>query len=131
MRFLIAIILSGFSSLSFACTDFNGTYRDLNTSSEVQIIQTACLLVTTISEGATVAMTIDNQYHTLSDTVSYRGSFPADKLLLEFNIHLDSEGAATDQESKLLLSLDENNNLVTVATQPDGTVDTLLQTRIK
>jgi hypothetical protein len=134
LKLLIILPFLVLSSVALACTDFTGTYRDLENASEVQIIQTKCTSVTTISDGATVVMAIDGKFNILSYeepvTVLYRAVFESNNLVIDFRIHLDLSDVSTDQVSNVVFSLDSNNDLLTVTTQPDGTVVTLRQTRI-
>ena len=132
MKLLIVLLFLSFGVSTFACTDFSGVYIGED-SSELQIVQTQCSSMLYDNKN----IILDNKLHEFSVEdltnvngkvvgkifTSSVGSFEGEKLNLNFKIHIEStDYQIPDSESKSVLILNTDGNLVLETTLEDGKV---------
>ncbi len=149
MKLLLALSLLTFSMLALSCTDFSGTFKEPKDGTEAQIIQAGCSTLTIVSEKQTSVFNLDGAYHEFfsQDIIiegqvvakmkgSSRANFEADKLILDIKLHIESSVSNSpdlnkDEVTRNVVSLNADNDLVSVTTRPDGTTDTAISKRVK
>lgn len=71
MKLLLALTFLTFSTVSLACTDFSGSYRD-ETNQTFNVSQSACASVTVNSQEGTETIITDGQYRVTEDSDEVR-----------------------------------------------------------
>lgn len=89
MKLLLALSLSLFASVSMACTDFSGSYRDED-SNTYTIAQSGCVSATVDDQEGTYSIIADGQYRVTEENdemkISSAASFQGVNLVIDGKI---------------------------------------------
>lgn len=143
MKLFIALIALAASSVSFACTDFSGTY--LNTDGiTFQVGQIGCEYVNVAQTDLNFAIKTDGLLHQVASQniiidgqvvgrveVTASAEFGATELFLNVNFRVESMGQTQSHSTKSVNTLNASRDLVSVATYEDGHIETTISTRVK
>lgn len=142
MKFLIAMSVLAFSSITLACTDFSGTYQSQD--QEMQVVQSGCESLVLVTPDASLTIIADGNFHqTLTQDIVVHGEtlgkmvlfhkaqFESAQVAIDTRIHFEMNGTVEDQEVKTMNSLNAAGDLVSVSTYADGHSETTTAKRIK
>jgi hypothetical protein len=143
MKCLIALSTFIICSVSFACTNFSGTYYFQENNQTSQIVQSGCEKITMISPDLTMTVVADNVIHEVANQdiivegqnlgkmiVNARAHFGEKELFLDMHLHLVMMGQTQDQESTSVSTLLANGDMQSVSTQ-DGQTTTTIGKKVK
>lgn len=143
MKLFIALIALVASSVSFACTNFSGTYQNTD-GTTFQIGQIDCEYVNVAQTDLNLAIKTDGVLHQVAAqdiiiegqivgkvVVTAIAQFGATELFLNINFKVESQGQSQTYNTKSVNTLNANSDLVSVATFQDGHTETSTSHRVR
>lgn len=92
MKRLIILVSILFSSATFACTDFNGTYRAIEREDIIKISQAGCEMLLFSGDGISFNFPIDGKFNLLASdknsSVFVKVQINGEKLLIDTKLEL-------------------------------------------